>query len=107
MTVNDDTSSTKLGVLMAQKLPSQIKEKVKWEHVGKDWTLDFLFDMLNQALSVLEASGQTLSNKDNKNPPKKSEHTSPSNNKWKGQGAKPKQSTILNLSLIHISEPTR
>ncbi|KAL7632709.1 UNVERIFIED_CONTAM: hypothetical protein RMT77_016980 [Armadillidium vulgare] len=101
MISNCDSCSTLLGVLLAKKLPAQIREKILWEN-SKDksedaWTLESLMDSLNQTLTVLEASGQSLSSsaKNEKTSSKNSDNNSSSNNKWRGTGTKSKQSTVL------------
>src|SRR5215469_3967335 len=52
--------STILGTILARKLPREIKDKIPWDRVREKWTVKYVSELVNQAIFVLEASGEHL-----------------------------------------------
>src|SRR5215469_13466982 len=52
--------STILGTILARKLPQEIKDKIPWEKLREKWTVNYVIELVNQALFALEALGEHL-----------------------------------------------
>src|SRR5215469_318847 len=52
--------STILGTILARKLLQEIKDKIPWEKLREKWTINYVIELVNQALFALEALGEHL-----------------------------------------------
>lgn len=52
--------STILGIILAQKLSKEAKDKVPLENIKENWSIEFILDLINQNLFSLEVSGHIL-----------------------------------------------